>query len=363
MKTIGRVSSGFAVAALACLFALACALALPMPAHAVEVGELTISQAFTTTGTVPDTVTGTFTYELAASDDAPLPGTGAPYRFTLAGDGAHTVLPLEVGPSTGGNAWEFTHAGQFEYDLRCTSDGGGGLKVDATRYHVTVSIVNDSAAAGGLRLQSIIVTNVQSGDKVDQIMFRHAYHGSAASVTTADLLVKKIIAGKTPARTAAFHFTLTPGQASYPMPEGTSGARKTIQVFGAGEAGFGSLRFTEPGTYGYTITEVDDGLAGYAYDKSTYRITYTVSARAGGMLDLVQTVAKDGKAVSESKTLDFTNRYNGEPPTPGQWIAGKFIPLTGDSLGMLIVLCIVLCVSIGSVIIARVAVKRHRHNE
>ena len=61
-----------------------------------------------------------------------------------------------------------------------------------------------------------------------------------------------------------------------PMPEGSNGNTKTVQIKGAGEYEFGFIEFTMPGTYKYKIYEEKDSNANYEYDESVYDITYDI---------------------------------------------------------------------------------------
>ena len=106
------------------------------------------------------------------------------------------------------------------------------------------------------------------------------------------------------------------------MPKGSSGQTKTITVRGAGSYEFGVIRFTEPGTYVYTMTEKDNRAAGYTYDTSEYTLTCTVTESRGNKVSVKAEVTKDGNRTGKAK---FTNRY--KKPNPEQKKNG---PDTGD---------------------------------
>lgn len=369
MKNAWRGNAGIAMTAIACVFALAYALAVPATAHAVDAAQpsgpegLTISQTFKTTGAVPDSVTGEFSYELSAIGDAPVPGGASPYAFKLVGDNASKTIPVAFGSSSSDDAFVFPNAGLFEYDVACTATGDDALKVDTSRYHVSIDIVEDSAAAAGLRLDKIVVKNVETGDKPDGIVFNHAYAGPAKSVVGYDPPVKKSIKGGAPAGNATFRFLFKADEASYPMPEGSSNGQKTVQVVGAGEVEIGEIEFAEAGEYAYTVTEIDDGVAGYTYDKTAYRVLFTITEGEDGTLQLERRYLKDGKDAGNIATFDYVNQYHGKQANPIQRAVNKIMPKTGDSTWMMTVISAVLVAGVVAAIVAYVAMKRRRRNQ
>lgn len=373
MKSAWRSAAGIVVAAIACGLALACALALPATVHAVDATrsngaegaeDLVVSQTFKTTGTVPDSVTDTFSYELSATtSDAPVPGGTSPYTFELTGDNASKTIPVAFGSSSGGDAFVFLAAGVFEYDVECTTVGDDALKVDTIRYHISISIVDDEAADDGLRLDKIVVKNVETGDKPNGIEFNHAYTASAMFTVGYDPPVRKSIEGGTPASNATFRFLFKADDPSYPMPEGSSNGQKTVQVVGAGEVKIGDIAFTEPGEYTYTVTEIDDGVAGYTYDKTEYKITFTITAEVeSNSRALGCKIMKDGQEINDIVAFDFTNQYAGKKANPIQRVINKIMPKTGDSTWMMTVISAILVIGVATALVAYAAMKRHRRN-
>ncbi|MBR0230222.1 MAG: hypothetical protein IJL94_02425, partial [Erysipelotrichaceae bacterium] len=69
----------------------------------------------------------------------------------------------------------------------------------------------------------------------------------------------------------------------------------------------------KPGDYFYEIAEVDDGLAGYEYDKSVYSIKYEV-VQEGENLKCTRIFQKDGEDVTVA-TFEFTNVFT-DPDIP-----------------------------------------------
>ena len=129
-----------------------------------------------------------------------------------------------------------------------------------------------------------------------------------SSVTVNDPPVSKVITGDQPAEDSEFSFTMKEDKASEPMPEGSEQGVKTITRKGAGPVEFGSITFTEPGSYIYTISEQNEKIDGYRFDQSVYQITYTVTEDAEGKLTSAIAITEDGKPV-DGKIITFRNHY------------------------------------------------------
>lgn len=121
--------------------------------------------------------------------------------------------------------------------------------------------------------------------------------------------VKKVVEGDAPSQKGTFIFTMVPEQEGYPVPtlDGKTD-HSTITLQGAGEDEFGYLKFTEEGTYKYTVTEKVVGETGYSYDSTSYVVTYTITKDANGTLNGTRTILKNGKGDSLD-TCTFTNTY------------------------------------------------------
>ena len=119
-------------------------------------------------------------------------------------------------------------------------------------------------------------------------------------VTADSADVKKIITGGTPPVAETFIFILTPLNGA-PMP-----ADNQITITGEGTASFGQITYTFPGTYIYTIAEIDGGVSGWHYDTEVYTLTITVTEESG---QLKANNALTKKGAPSEKAL-FTNRYD-----------------------------------------------------
>lgn len=138
-------------------------------------------------------------------------------------------------------------------------------------------------------------------------------------IITVDPPVKKTVKGDGAPADAKFTFTfkarpsaskLPEGMTEMPMPDGSDGQTKTKVVTGGGEYEFGEFEIKQPGTYVYSMTEEATGEKGWAYDGSSYTVTYVVEA-VDGHLTATTTITKDGAAYDEG-TPEFVNTYEKE---------------------------------------------------
>ena len=162
--------------------------------------------------------------------------------------------------------------------------------------------------------------------------------------------VKKVI--ETEAETVpeeTFTFQLEAKDESYPMPEGASGTKMTVDIKMPAAEGedwkeFGEIIFTEPGTYVYEITEIPGEAAGFTYDDNVITITYVVKPNEDThALEVTKTV--DNKNTGETQVLEgkesgnieyfiFTNEYTEIPETgdssnPGLWAGTMLVSMLG----------------------------------
>ena len=95
-------------------------------------------------------------------------------------------------------------------------------------------------------------------------------------------------------------------EADAPLPENSSGGRKTMTLSGEGVIEFGTIYYHSAGIYKYTIYEQQDSAEGWMYDNSRYLMTVTVTEEADG-LKAATVLQKHGHSVKEAV---FTNLYN-----------------------------------------------------
>lgn len=115
-----------------------------------------------------------------------------------------------------------------------------------------------------------------------------------------------------------FVFELRRLDPSSPMPEGSTGDTARTRRILAGDAKFKSITFEQPGTYVYTIKEIE-GNQDIDYDKSVYTLTYTVTDNGSGQLQAKRALSKtapDGTVTvidlgenNDENGAVFTNHY------------------------------------------------------
>lgn len=101
-----------------------------------------------------------------------------------------------------------------------------------------------------------------------------------------------------------FCFTLT-GEDGAPMPQEAEGETWTVSRAGAGRLSLGSVTFTAPGRYVYTLAEEPGEDYNWHYDSARYQIVFRVVV-SGDRLSCTSVIRKDGSAADE---VVFTNRY------------------------------------------------------
>lgn len=132
----------------------------------------------------------------------------------------------------------------------------------------------------------------------------------------------------------SFDIRLSGDQTACPMPEGSETGDdgrgyKVVQATEQSKTGnFGSIEFTKPGTYTYTITEVApaQGVAGVSYSDADYDITVTVTDDGKGKLSATSVMTKTnddgGQALTPPEsitdnTATFVNSFNAGSTTAG----------------------------------------------
>lgn len=172
------------------------------------------------------------------------------------------------------------------------------------RYRFTVPKYDGNGKEITYRVQEVPVPNF--------LPSYNGYHIRNTYVPSVEIdppVVRKVIQG-THAPETEFTFLLR-GEAHAPMPVGANGDSKVMSRTGNGEVEFGTIAFHQPGTYTYTITELNSGVSGWTYDSASYRLTITVTEQQG-RLTAQRNLEKAGEPATEAV---FTNHYapEGQP--------------------------------------------------
>lgn len=212
----------------------------------------------------------------------------------------------------------YTTAGEHDYVLREVGAGTthNGVTFDGKSIAIHTRVVDNGEG-------SLVVEHALTTDDANAA-FVNTYAHSTTSVV---LGATKVLSGKALAD-GQFTFALT-------AEDGTVYQAKNDA---AGSVAFPALTFAEPGTYVYTISEVNDKQANVTYDTATYNVVVNVVDDGQG--NLVATVAYDDGAAPT-----FKNSYT-EPPAPTPTPGGgattpknpvvKLFSKTADDAGLML---------------------------
>ncbi|WP_303051526.1 FctA domain-containing protein [uncultured Slackia sp.] len=243
---------------------------------------------------------GEFFFELVEDDQVVAQGTN---------DAAGNVIM---------NAITYTTAGEHDYVLREVGAGTthNGVTFDGKSIAIHTRVIDNGE--GGLVVEHALATDDAN------VAFVNTYaHGTTSVVLGAT----KVLSGKALAD-GQFTFALT-------AEDGTVYQAKNDA---AGSVAFPALTFAEPGTYVYTISEVNDKQANVTYDTAMHKVVVNVVDDGQG--NLVATVAYDDGVAPTSK-----NSYT-EPPAPAPTPGGgattpknpvaKLFSKTADDAGLML---------------------------
>ena len=161
---------------------------------------------------------------------------------------------------------------------------------------VTFTVVSSKANAG----ETIPADGIFNGEEID------VYDAKAEEV---DLTATKELTGRN-LKDGEFSFELTPDSHN---PASDKNAKKTVQNTADGNISFGKLKFTEAGTYKYTVSEITGNDDTITYDNKSYTVTIVVEEGEHGALNIAsKTITLNSGAKSEIK---FTNAYTPKPTT------------------------------------------------
>mgnify|MGYP001053069010 FL=1 len=165
-----------------------------------------------------------------------------------------------------------------------------GVTYDTTVFTATVT-VTENAETHALEAQ---VAYSKGGKAADAVAFSNSY---APAATEVKLGASKVLSGE----------DLKEGQFSFQLKDADGKVLQTAKNAADGTVGFEAISYDKPGTYAYSISEVDDGQKNVTYDAAEHRVTVTVTDDGAG--HLVATVTYDGDVAPV-----FKNTYT--PPTP-----------------------------------------------
>lgn len=194
-------------------------------------------------------------------------------------DGTFNFAPLQL-----------DKAGTYVYTVsEQVGAATNGVTYDTTVFTATVT-VTENAETHALEAQVAYSTG---GKAADAVAFSNSY---APAATEVKLGASKVLSGK----------DLKEGQFSFQLKDADGKVLQTAKNAADGTVGFEAISYDKPGTYAYSISEVDDGQKNVTYDAAEHRVTVTVTDDGAG--HLVATVTYDGAVAPV-----FKNTYT--PPT------------------------------------------------
>lgn len=246
--------------------------------------DLTFTNAYTPTATTA-TITGT--KALTGRDLAK-----GEFSFDLKDADGNVVQTVQNGAdgTFGFAPLQLDKVGTYVYTVSERAGAtANGVTYDTTVFTATVTVTED-AETHALEAQVAYST----GDKAaDAVTFSNSY---APAATEVKLGASKVLSGE----------DLKEGQFSFQLKDADGKVLQTAKNAADGTVGFEAISYDKPGTYAYSISEVDDGQKNVTYDAAEHRVTVTVTDDGAG--HLVATVTYDGAVAPV-----FKNTYT--PPT------------------------------------------------
>lgn len=191
----------------------------------------------------------------------------------------------------------------FIDELHTTKDNVGGNNTETAKDVLNPKWNNTSAKATATHVNSYLGNN-------GKISF--AYNMTPATVETkASFGLTKVLEGRAWTKEDTFEFGLT-SENGAPMPAATTAAttKKNLDDKGKAVIDFGTIKYTELGTYVYRVSEKNAGTTvdGIAHSKNVAEITVTVTPDKEGELSAAVKVAW-----SEAEVTEFKNVYAADP--------------------------------------------------
>lgn len=282
------------------------------------------------TGQATLNINGTKTLKVASGDNAP--DIEGKYTFTLTGsEGAPMPATTEAHNDAAGNVafGDITFTMENVFGDTGSQDAATNAEVDGTEEAVS--------AQSATRTKEFTYTVTESGSVAG--VDNDAEASKTFTVTVTDNGDGTLSVASNPAQGALFAFTNTysvePEESS---PTGKGGITITKNLAGrnlnegeftfelvdqsgatvatgtneaSGNVGLGTVKFTEPGRFTYTIREAKGSLGGVDYDATEYKATAEVKGNGDGTLAV--TWSFDTAAGDPASAIEFNNTYTATP--------------------------------------------------
>lgn len=273
-----------------------------------------------------------FTFELVEGDTVVATGTNAK-------DGSIKLDPITYkGPGT--HTYTLREHDAGKHDRGMTFSGAS---------YIVVTTVSDNGEG------KLSVKHAFEDAQTETATFTNVYRAAPASVKITAI---KTLAGRD-LRDGEFAFTLT-GEGD------AADISRTAKNDAGGNVSFDELTFEAPGVYTFRISEVKGTEEGMTYDESVYTITVTVVDNGEGQLEASLGYTKNGEAV---EAIEFCNTFTeqktpekppvkpdtpipptmpkgpGKPGKSGGIVTRSFLPQTGDTAAVAMVIAAALAIA------------------
>ena len=273
-----------------------------------------------------------FTFTLTAKDNAPMPKGENASKLTITNESDNVMDDERLGSF---GEITFTQPGTYVYTI--SEDAVDAVTLPGFKNHPGNITATVTVTRNGNELTSTVSYKDAAGQVGDIYgYFTNTYSPDPYTVSTSVLFkASKTLEGRGWLPEENFTFVLTGDESNpvdTPMPdfcEAVANSSHTTVTLGDNK----DLRFTQPGTYTYYITEKTESTPGLIYDTSKYKVVVTVAdkdadggniGKSGKLTGSVQyfkgTLGENGKYTFSDKPetaniAAFTNTYTTEPAT------------------------------------------------
>lgn len=258
-------------------------------------------------------------FEFTLSTDAE--GKDVVETKTNDAQGTVTFSPLSFTPA---------NLGDNTYYIREVAGNALGYTYDDAVYRLVYTVSDNGE--GGIEVSKTTITKIAADgaeSSAQEVAFANTYH-PVASDPTAELSGTKTIGGQDTGEytleAGDFTFKVTgtvanaPDGTVAPLPNNVSKDDGTTTNDASGAIAFGTLTFVEPGTYTYTVSELqpttpNGAIPGISYDGAgtTYTLTFEVEDVDGKLMVTDSSVTRQQGGTTTDAALDelvFENSYN-----------------------------------------------------
>ncbi|WP_162609741.1 Spy0128 family protein [[Collinsella] massiliensis] len=260
-----------------------------------------------------------FTFQIKAVSAPDGVTAPMPSNAQAAGDGTYTVTN-DVDGAINFGTFRFAEPGTYTYTVSEVAGNQTGVTYDDSTFTVVYN-VTDHPDTGALTAEMTVHEGDSAdGTVVDSIVFANTYDPEDVTVDpTPDDASTGFSGTKTVTNEHGDYGAIADGDFQFTMknivvptgvtaPEPSNGS--TVDVQADGSFDFGTLTFSEPGTYTYEVREVSGNEDGVTYSDAVYTLSYTIEDQDGKLTVTDQSITNaDGTAV-DGTALNFENIYN-----------------------------------------------------